>query len=69
MYELKNYYNVMEIIINDGQKIPVQYEKITVYDYDELHNELKFEAQINRILEKKIINNKIVLVAEYIKLI
>lgn len=65
-YEFNKNYSVIEIIIADGQTIPKPYDKIPVRQYDEYYL-TEFKIKVLEIMERKLVNNQLVLLIKYEK--
>jgi len=66
-YEFNKEYSVIEIVINDGQTIPKYGDRIPVHQHDEIMS-IDFNIIVHDILERKLVNNKLVLLIEYSKI-
>ena len=63
-YEFNKNYKVIEIEVKDGQVIPKYGDRIPVHQHDEIMA-IDFNIIVHDILERKLINDKLVLLVEY----
>ena len=66
-YEFNKNYNVIEIVVIDGQIIPKPYDKIPVHQHDEICS-IDFNIVVLEIMERKLVNNQLVLLIRYDKI-
>lgn len=66
-YEFNKDYSAIEIIVKDGQAIPKYGDKIPVHQHDEI-TRIDFNIFVLGILERKLVDNKLVLLIEYRKI-
>jgi hypothetical protein len=66
-YEFNKEYSVIEIVVKDGQTIPKYGDRIPVHQHDEIMS-IDFNIIVHDILERKLVNNKLVLLIEYSKI-
>lgn len=65
-YEFNRYYKAIEIVVKDGQTIPKYGDRIPVHQHDEIMS-IDFNIIVRNILERKLVNNKLVILVEYEK--
>lgn len=63
-YEFNKNYKVIEIEVKDGQTIPKYGDRITVHQHDEIMS-IDFNIIVRNILERKLVDNKLILLIEY----
>ena len=63
-YEFNKNYKVIEIEVKDGQTIPKYGDRIPVHQHDEIMS-IDFNIIVHNILERKLVNNKLILLVEY----
>ena len=63
-YEFNKDYKAIEIEVKDGQTIPKYGDRIPVHQHDEIMS-IDFNIIVHDILERKLVNNKLVLLVEY----
>lgn len=66
-YEFNRDYKAIEIEVKDGQSIPKYGDRIPVHQHDEIMS-IDFNIIVHNILERKLVNNKLVLLVEYEKI-